>query len=141
MSPVLASPALEMVLRLLLAAALGAAIGYQRERAKKPAGLRTHILIAVGSALFTVVSVFGFGDSADVARVAAGVVTGIGFIGAGVIFRGLRGHEEHVVGLTTAASIWVAAAIGLAAGVGLYVVAVVVTILTVVVLMIPRVQG
>lgn len=134
-------PTLEMVLRLLLAAALGAAIGYQRERAKKPAGLRTHILIALGSALFTVVSVFGFADTADVARVAAGVVTGIGFIGAGVIFRGLRGSEGHVVGLTTAASIWVTAAIGLAAGVGLYLVAVVVTILTVVTLMIPRVQG
>jgi len=135
------SPAVEMVLRLLLATALGAAIGYQRERAKKPAGLRTHILIALGSALFTVVSVFGFGDTADVARVAAGVVTGIGFIGAGVIFRGLRGNKGHVVGLTTAASIWVAAAIGLAAGVGLYLVAVLVTILAVVVLMIPRVQG
>jgi putative Mg2+ transporter-C (MgtC) family protein len=141
MSSVLSSPALEMVTRLLLAAVLGAAIGYQRERAKKPAGLRTHILIALGSALFTVVSVFGFEDATDVSRVAAGVVTGIGFIGAGVIFRGLRGNQEHVVGLTTAASIWVSAAIGLAAGVGLYLVAVVVAILTVLVLMIPRVQG
>jgi putative Mg2+ transporter-C (MgtC) family protein len=103
--------------------------------------LRTHILIALGSALFTVVSVFGFEDATDVSRVAAGVVTGIGFIGAGVIFRGLRGNQEHVVGLTTAASIWVSAAIGLAAGVGLYLVAVVVAILTVLVLMIPRVQG
>jgi len=130
-----------MSLRLLLATGLGAIIGYQRERAKKPAGLRTHILIALGAALFTVVSVFGFDDTADVARVAAGVVTGIGFIGAGVIFRGLRGKEGHVAGLTTAASVWVTAAIGLAAGVGLYLVAILVAILVVLVLLIPRVQG
>ena len=134
-------PVLEMILRLLLATALGAAIGYQRERAKKPAGLRTHILIALGSALFTVVSVFGFEDTADVARVAAGVVTGIGFIGAGVIFRGMRGNKGHVVGLTTAASIWITAAIGLAAGVGMYIVATVVAIIAVLVLIIPKVQG
>jgi len=76
---------LEMVLRLLAAAGLGAVIGYQRERAGKPAGLRTHILIAIGVALFTVASLFGFGPTADAARVAAGVVAGIGFIGAGAI--------------------------------------------------------
>lgn len=134
-------PELEMALRLLLATGLGALIGYQRERARKPAGLRTHILIALGAALFTVVSVFGFDDTADVARVAAGVVTGIGFIGAGVIIRGLRGKEEHVAGLTTAASMWVTAAIGLAAGVGLYLAAILVAILVALVLMIPRVQG
>jgi putative Mg2+ transporter-C (MgtC) family protein len=81
----------EIILRLLLAAALGAGIGYQRERANKPAGLRTHVLISLGSALFTVVSIFGFGGGVDTARVAAGVVTGIGFIGAGVIFRGIHG--------------------------------------------------
>jgi putative Mg2+ transporter-C (MgtC) family protein len=132
---------LEMALRLLLAAGLGALIGYQRERLKKPAGLRTHILIALGAALFTVVSVFGFDSTADVARVAAGVVTGIGFIGAGVIFRGLRGEEGYVAGLTTAASVWVTAAIGLAVGVGLYLVAILVTILSVLVLMIPKIQG
>jgi putative Mg2+ transporter-C (MgtC) family protein len=130
---------IDMVLRLLLAAALGAVIGYQRERANKPAGLRTHILISLGSALFTVVSIFGFGDGVDVSRVAAGVVTGIGFIGAGVIFRGMRG--DHVMGLTTAASVWVTAAIGLAAGVGMYLIATVVAAITVLVLMIPRVKG
>ncbi len=130
---------IDMVLRLLLAAALGAVIGYQRERANKPAGLRTHILIALGSALFTVVSIFGFGDGVDVSRVAAGVVTGIGFIGAGVIFRGMRG--DHVMGLTTAASVWATAAIGLAAGVGMYLIATVVAAITVLVLMIPRVKG
>jgi putative Mg2+ transporter-C (MgtC) family protein len=130
---------LDIVLRLLLAAALGTVIGFQRERAKKAAGLRTHTLISLGAALFTVVSIFGFPGTADVSRVAAGVVTGIGFIGAGVIIHGTRG--ERVVGLTTAASIWITAAIGLAAGAGLYIMAVVAAILTLVVLRIPKVKG
>lgn len=121
------SPEIEAILRLLLAAALGAMVGFQRERAHKPAGLRTHILICLGSALFTVVSVLGFAGNVDPARVAAGVVTGIGFIGAGVILRGARG--DRVVGITTAASIWVTAAIGIAAGVGMYLIAVVVTLI------------
>ena len=133
------NPTIEMILRLLLAAALGAVIGYQRERAKKPAGLRTHILIALGSALFTVVSIFGFANGVDPSRVAAGVVAGVGFIGAGVIFRGMRG--DMVVGLTTAASVWVAAAVGLAAGAGMYLVAVIVAAITVLVLLIPKVHG
>lgn len=131
---------LEILLRLLLAMALGAGIGYQRERAGKPAGLRTHILIALGSALFTAVSLFGFGGQVDPSRVAAGVVTGIGFLGAGVIFRGMR-SDGPVVGLTTAASIWVTAAIGLAAGVGMYLVAIAIAALTVLVLMIPKARG
>ena len=76
---------MEMILRLLLATALGTIIGYQRERAKKPAGLRTHVLICLGAALFTVVSIYGFGVASDPARVAAGVVVGIGFIGAGCV--------------------------------------------------------
>ena len=134
------NPELEAALRLLLSAVLGAIIGFQRERAHKPAGLRTHILICVGSALFTVVSIMGFSGTVDPARVAAGVVTGIGFLGAGVIFRGMRG-ESHVIGLTTAASIWVTAAIGIAAGVGMYIIASAVAILTVIVLFIPRVKG
>ena len=78
---------MEVILRLLLAGALGATIGYQRERAGKAAGLRTHILIALGAALFTLISIFGFDGAVDPSRVAAGVVVGIGFIGAGVIFR------------------------------------------------------
>ena len=125
---------LEMVLRLLLAAALGAAIGYQRERAGKPAGLRDNILICVGAALFTVASIYGFGVD-DAARVAAGVVAGIGFIGAGAIIR--RG-EGIVEGLTTAATIWVVAAIGLAAGAGLYLAAAVTTAIILTVLFLPR---
>lgn len=133
------SPELESVSRLILAAVLGAIIGFQREKAGKPAGLRTHILIAMGSALFTVVSIYGFGSAADPSRIAAGIVTGIGFIGAGVIFRGMSG--DRVMGITTAASIWITAAIGIAAGAGLYIIAAAAAIITLLVLMIPRAKG
>ena len=125
----------EMVLRLLLATALGAVIGYQRERAGKPAGLRTHILICAGAALFTVASLYGFGAAADPARIAAGIVAGIGFLGAGAIIR--RG-EGIVAGLTTAATIWAVAAIGLAAGAGLYLVSAVTTVIILIVLYLPH---
>ena len=125
----------EMVLRLLLAATLGAIIGYQRERAGKPAGLRTHVLICVGAAVFTIASLYGFGTAADPARVAAGVVAGIGFIGAGAIMR--RG-EGIVEGLTTAATIWAVAAIGLAAGAGLYLVSAVTAAIMLIVLLLPH---
>ena len=130
---------LEIILRLLLAAVCGAAIGFQREWLKKPAGLRTHILISLGAALFTVVSIYGFSGNYDPGRIAAGVVTGIGFLGAGVIFRSMRG--DVVVGLTTAASVWIVAAIGLAAGSGLYLITAVVTVISVLVLLIPKVKG
>ena len=126
---------LEMVLRLLLATALGASIGYQRERAGKPAGLRTHILICAGAALFTIASLYGFGAAADPARVAAGIVAGIGFLGAGAI---MRTGEGIVAGLTTAATIWAVAAIGLAAGAGLYLVSAVTTAVILVVLFLPH---
>ena len=125
---------LEMILRLLLAVALGAIIGYQRERARKSAGLRTHVLICLGAALFTVTSIYGFGGD-DTARVAAGVVAGIGFIGAGAI---IRGGEGIVAGLTTAATIWAVAGIGLAAGAGLYLVSAVTTLLISIVLLLPH---
>jgi putative Mg2+ transporter-C (MgtC) family protein len=126
---------LEMALRLVLAAALGAIIGYQRERAGKPAGLRTHMLISIGSALFTVASVSGFTGTVDPTRIAAGIVTGIGFLGAGAIL-----HREGgiVAGLTTAATIWVSAAIGLAAGAGLYLISAVTTGLVLIVLFLPH---
>jgi len=134
------NPWLEMILRFLLAAALGAGIGYQRERAGKAAGVRTHILVSSGAALFTLVSIYGFGGAAvDISRVAAGVVVGIGFIGAGVILRGQR--EEEVAGLTTAATIWITAAIGLAAGAGMYLVSVIATAVAVGVLLLPKVRG
>ncbi len=125
----------EMVLRLLLATALGAIIGYQRERAGKSAGLRTHILICAGAALFTVASLYGFGAVADPARVAAGIVAGIGFLGAGAI---IRREEGVVAGLTTAATIWAVAAIGLAAGAGLYLVSAVTTAIVLIVLFLPH---
>ena len=125
---------LEMILRLLLASALGAIIGYQRERAGKLAGLRTHVLICVGAALFTVTSIYGFGAD-DTARVAAGVVAGIGFLGAGAI---IRGGEGIVAGLTTAATIWAVAAIGLAAGAGLYLVSAVTAAILLIVLLLPH---
>jgi len=134
------SPLLEMTLRFLLAVALGAGIGYQRERAGKAAGVRTHILVSSGSALFTLASIYGFGGAAvDISRVAAGVVVGIGFIGAGVILRGQR--EKEVAGLTTAATIWMTAAIGLAAGAGMYLVSVIATAVAVGILLLPKVRG
>ena len=126
---------IEMVLRLLLAAALGASIGYQRARAGKPAGLRDYTLICLGAALFTVASIYGFGTAVNPSRVAAGIVTGIGFLGAGAI---IRREQGVVAGLTTAATIWVVAAIGLAAGAGLYVVSAVTTAIALVVLFLPH---
>lgn len=125
---------IEMALRLVLAAVLGGIIGYQRERSGKEAGLRTHILICAGSALITIVSIYGFPGS-DPARIAAGIVTGIGFLGAGVI---LHRSGGETVGLTTAATIWAVAGIGLAAGAGLYVISTVATVLTLAVLFIPH---
>jgi len=108
----------EMVIRLLIAAFLGAVIGYERARAKKPAGIRTHLMVCMGAALFTVISIWGFAGNADPSRIAAGVVVGVGFLGAGTILR----QERGVAGLTTAATIWAVAAIGVAIGTGLYVV-------------------
>ena len=120
-------------LRILLAAVLGAAIGFQREKAHRPAGLRTHILIATGAALFTVISGLAF-TGGDPSRIAAGVVTGIGFLGAGTILHRTR----FVEGLTTAASIWAVAAIGMASGAGLYILSVVATVIVFLVLLLPH---
>jgi putative Mg2+ transporter-C (MgtC) family protein len=112
----------ELFARLLLAAGLGSAVGWERERLQWAAGLRTHMLVAVGSCLMIIVSAYGFSSvlSArvvlDPSRVAAQVVTGVGFLGAGSII--LR--NEAVKGLTTAASVWAVAGVGLAAGAGLY---------------------
>lgn len=124
----------EMVLRLLLATALGAIIGYQRERAGKQIGLRTHILICVGAALFTIASIYGFGATGEAARIAAGVVVGVGFLGAGAI---IRSGEGIVAGLTSAATIWAVAGIGLAAGAGLYLISAVATAIVLIVLFLP----
>jgi len=117
-------------LRLALAAGLGGAIGLQREFHQKPAGLRTNMLIALGSALFAILSVELGAGAGSPDRIAAQVVTGIGFLGAGAILR----TGDHIHGLTTAATIWVNAAIGMAAGLGSYAVATVAAAITLVVL-------
>ena len=109
----------------LFAIICGGIIGFERERIDRPAGLRTHILVCLGSAVFTLVSYLGFEKGFDPSRVAAGVVAGIGFIGAGVIFR----QGIFVKGVTTAASIWVVAAVGIAIGTKLYYIAFITTIL------------
>ena len=122
----------ESLLRLALAALLGGLIGVERELREREAGLRTHLLVSLGSALFTIVGAYGFhafldtGASvvrADPTRIAAQIVTGIGFLGAGAIIR----QGLSVRGLTTAATLWVVAAVGLAAGAGYYSVAVITT--------------
>ena len=115
---------MELTIRLMLALLLGGAIGIEREYRAKEAGFRTHFLVALGSALFCLVSQFGFGvDLKDSSRVAAQVVSGIGFLGAGTII-----FQKNVVrGLTRAAGLWVSAAIGLACGTGMYLAAVLTT--------------
>ena len=109
--------ALELTIRLLSAGVIGGIIGYEREFRGKGAGVRTHVLVALGSCLFMIISQYGFAgsDKFDAARIAAGVVGGLGFLGGGIIMK-----NRHVVGLTTAAGIWVTGAIGLALGSGLY---------------------
>ena len=111
------SLALQLTLRLVAAGVLGALIGYERELRSKGAGIRTHVLVALGAALFMIVSKYGFDDTSrfDAARVAAGVVGGLGFLGGGIIMK-----NKHVSGLTTAAGLWVTGAIGLAAGCGIF---------------------
>ena len=122
----------DMAWRLLLAAGLGAAIGLEREYRQKPAGLRTNILIAVGSALFTILSLEMTRGVGDTSRVAGQIVTGIGFIGGGAIMR----NRDTVHGMTTAATIWVNAAIGVGAGMGQYSLATFTAALTLVVLVV-----
>ena len=113
-------------LNVLLAGVLSALIGIDREqRARNDAGLRTHMLVGIGSCLFTLLSIHAFGGNGDPARVAAQIVSGIGFLGAGVIiFRGRRVHN-----LTTAASVWVTAAIGMTVGTGAWLLAIVATLI------------
>ena len=112
---------LHSILNILLAVLLGFAIGYERKLRYKEAGIRTHTIVCAGSALIMVVSKYGFADimGYDASRVAAQIVSGIGFLGAGIII--YRKHEIH--GLTTAAGVWATAGVGMAAGAGLYVVA------------------
>lgn len=115
----------EMVLRLVLSGVLGGLIGAEREYRGKVAGTRTHLLVALGSALMLLVSQHGFGGHGDPGRIAAQIVSGIGFIGAGAIMV----DRQSIHGLTTAAGIWVSAGIGMATAAGLYGLAVVTTVL------------
>ena len=123
--------------RLLLAAVLGGALGFEREQKGKAAGIRTHMLVALGSALFVFIPEQLGMHVADISRVLQGVIAGIGFLGAGTIIKGKE--EENVKGLTTAAGIWLTAAIGVAAGMGREATAVLSTILALIILtMVPR---
>ena len=130
---------ISLVIRVLSSVLLGFAIGLEREMTNKYAGLRTNILVCLGACLFTIISIYGFpevsvtGDelgTRDTARVAAQVVTGIGFIGGGTVLR----HGATVFGLTTAATLWVSASIGMACGAGMYGLAITATVLSILVL-------
>lgn len=132
-----------ILLRLCLALLLGSCIGIERQNHNQPAGLRTNALVALGTCLFMIISAYGFGAfltlshiQVDPSRIASYVVAGIGFLGAGTIFRSSDG--ERVKGLTTAAAIWVVAAIGLACGIGLLLEATVTTVLTLAILIVLR---
>ncbi|HEX9959696.1 MAG TPA: MgtC/SapB family protein [Pyrinomonadaceae bacterium] len=121
-----------VIIRLIAATLLGAAIGFQRERVGKPAGLRTHILVTLGTCVF-VLACSGYGMSSDgLSRVIQGIVTGIGFIGAGSILK--LNEERDIQGLTTAAGVWMASAIGVSVGLGALGLAILSTILTLIIL-------
>lgn len=139
----------EFILRLFMALSMGFLLGLERELTNKYAGLRTHILVCLGACVFTLLSIYGFptyaeGDNVDVAhatgvrdtaRIAAQIVTGIGFIGAGTVLR----NGPMVFGLTTAATLWIAASIGMACGAGMYSLALISTVLSVAVLTLIRI--
>ena len=127
----------ELAGRIALAALLGAIVGLERLWTGHPAGLRTNMVIAVSSCLFTLLSIEAFplqGSAQDTARVAAGIVTGVGFLGAGALLQ----TKSHVRGLTTAAAIWLVAALGMAVGAGFYVLAVFTTLMTTALLVVLR---
>jgi putative Mg2+ transporter-C (MgtC) family protein len=135
MPPIDLGVQLDISLRLIVASVLGAAVGLERELHAHPAGMRTHLLVSLGSAAFTVLSIFFFDTGiapngsvpADPSRIAAQIVSGIGFLGAGAILK----YGSSVRGLTTAASLWATAAVGMAAGAGAWIVAIVTTVLIV----------
>jgi putative Mg2+ transporter-C (MgtC) family protein len=127
-----ASQFTHVVVRLLLAVLLGAAIGYERERHRRAAGLRTHMLIALGVALVVVAAEQSSMLISDTSRVLQGILAGIGFLGAGAILK--QGEPEHVRGLTTAASVWATAAIAIAAGLGRATTAIFATIIALIIL-------
>ncbi len=122
---------LVLVGRLVLAAFLGAVIGYERELRGRSAGLRTFAAVALGACLFSIISYIVVPEGNETTRIAARIVTGVGFLGAGVILHG----QGHVSGLTTSATLWAAAAVGMAVGFGLYILAVAATLLLVLLLL------
>jgi putative Mg2+ transporter-C (MgtC) family protein len=115
---------LEISLLVLLAAALSALIGFNREMRNRPAGLRTHMLVGIGSCLFTLLSIYGFADG-DPGRVASQILPGLGFLGAGAILK----ERGNIEGLTTAASMWATASIGMAVGIGAWLLAMLATLI------------
>lgn len=118
----------EILPRLILSVVFGGLIGLEREVVHKPAGVRTHMLVSLGSALFTIITLESLPSGID--RIIAGIATGIGFLGAGTIFK----SKSEVQGLTTAASVWTVAAVGIAIGLGYYLMTAIVVILTLIVL-------
>ncbi len=110
---------LDVVVKLILAAVLGGLVGLEREWDRRPAGLRTNMLICIGVTLFGMIGTYYFKDTGDVSRIWQNILTGVGFLGAGAVLK----EEQHVVGLTTAAGIWAVAAVGLAIAAGLYFIA------------------
>ncbi len=127
---------IEIVWRLLLATVLGGVVGYEREVFRKPAGIRTNMLVCLGSALIMVYAENAFGGVDMSARVAAGIITGVGFLGAGTIIQ----SRKRIMGLTTAASMWIVASIGMAVGGGHEFPAIVATVLVVLILYFSRVE-
>lgn len=122
----------EIFLRLILAVVAGGLIGLEREVVHKPAGIRTHMLVSLGAALFVLVTIETLPN--EIARIIAGIATGVGFLGAGTIFR----SKSEVHGLTTAASIWAVSAVGLAIGLGYYLITIVSVVLILIVLQLNR---
>ncbi|MDR6992746.1 MgtC/SapB family protein [Luteimonas sp. 3794] len=128
-----------IVVRVLVAALLGGIVGWEREHKRRAAGLKTHILVSIGSALFVLAPLLSGIDGGDVTRVMQGIVSGIGFLGAGAILKLDKG--ERVQGLTTAAGVWMTAAIGMAAGMGQEMVALATTVMALLVVgAVPRLQ-
>ncbi|TCT19159.1 MgtC/SapB family protein [Thiobaca trueperi] len=134
-----AAEAARITVRLLIAALLGGLLGYEREQQRKSAGVRTHMLVAIGAALFVLIPQQAGIAEVEMSRVIQGVIAGVGFLGAGTIIKGA--DEEHVRGLTTAAGIWLTAAIGLAAGLGRESSAILCTLLALLILsLVPKVE-